>query len=111
MNSSQLYGILRIVLPSAIAFIVGKGWVSQDLVTQIIGGMAAIVAASGVSAVANTTSNLAKTVADVPGLQVAVSRSAAPELQKLADDPKVPDIVPATGAPTPNAYQTSRRTQ
>jgi hypothetical protein len=106
-NSSQLYGILRIILPSAATYAIGKGWITQDTYGQIGGALAAIVAAGGFSANANTTLNLSKSVAAVPGLQVHVDGTAPPELQKAADDRAVADIVPA--APQPSPYTTSRQ--
>lgn len=102
MIPSQITGILRIVLPAALSFAVGKGWITQDLVTQIGGVLAAIVAAGGWSAVANTPLNLAKTVAAVPGLTVVADHRAPPEVQQAAADPAVPDIVPASSPLTAN---------
>lgn len=116
MNFSQYDGILRIVLPAAISFAVGKGWVTQDAVAQIGGALATIVAAGGWSALANTTPNLAKAVAAEPGLKVLVYPIAAPALQLLARDPEIPDIVhadlprdPIYPPPDRGPYQTRRQ--
>lgn len=129
MNPSQYYGILRIVLPAAIAFIVGKGWVTQDMVTEIIGVLAAIVGASGVSVAANTTSSLAQTVAATktsdggPAVKVLVQPDAPVGLLDLASDDKVPQIVHAVSVmptapppkdpiyppPDPSLYRTRRQ--
>jgi hypothetical protein len=129
MNPSQYYGILRIVLPAAIAFVVGKGWITQDMVTEIIGVLAAIVGASGVSVAANTTSSLAQTVASTkdsegqPAVKVLVSPTAPASLLQLASDTSVPEIVHAASvapaAPPPKdpiypppdrgPYETRRR--
>lgn len=93
MNYSQYAGILRIIMPSLVGL--ATSYFGADAVTVVGTILATIVAAGGWSAVANTTPNLAKVLADVPGLQVAVSRDAAPALQLLASDTSVPDIVHA----------------
>lgn len=107
-NSSQLYGILRIVLPAAATYAIGKGWITSDMYAQIGGALAAVVAAGGFSASANTTLNLSKTVAAVPGLQVHVDHTAPADLQVAAATRAVPDIVPATTS-TSFAPPTQRR--
>lgn len=94
MNTAQITGILRIVLPSILTFAVGKGWLTQDTVTQIGSVLAAIVAAGGWSAVSNSAPNLARsTVASAPGVTVHVGALAPPELQKVAADPTELKIV------------------
>jgi hypothetical protein len=100
MNPNQLYGLLRIILPSAATYAIGKGWITADTYGQIGSALAAIVAAGGFSAVANTTLNLSKSVAAVPGLSVHVSDAAPVDLKQAANDPAVSDIVPAA-APSP----------
>jgi hypothetical protein len=100
MNFSQYAGILRILVPGAISFAVGRGWVTQDVVSQVGIALATIVASGGWSAAANTTLSLSKAVAAVPGLQVHVDEKAPSELQEAAINRAVPDIVPAkTGLP------------
>jgi hypothetical protein len=102
MNSSQVYGILRIVLPGAAAFAIGKGWITQDMYGQVGATLAAILAAGGFSANANTTLNLSRAVSAVPGLEVHVDKTAPPEMQVAAAnriDETVADIVPAVSAP------------
>lgn len=93
MNPSQYAGILRIVLPAALSFAVGKGWLTQDMVTQIGSVLAAVVAAGGWSAASLSTGSLAQTVSEVPGLQVKVNRLAPVELQRMAADPAIPNVV------------------
>ncbi len=106
MNPSQYAGILRIVLPAALSFAVGKGWITQDMVTQVGSVLASIVAAGGWSAVSNTSLNLAKSVASVPGLTVHVDETAPPELQQAAADRAVADIVPAAPLYAPTTKRT-----
>ncbi len=101
MNWNQIYGILRIVLPAAASFAIGKGWITQDMYAQIGGALTAIVAAGGFSAAANTNLNLSKAVSAVPGVQVAVDYTAPAELQKAAadrSDPTVKDIISVSPA-------------
>lgn len=111
MNPSQLTGILRLFVPTIIG--VATTYLGAGTVNTILAILAAFVAAAGASAYANTTTNLTQTVAAMPGVKVAVSPAAAPELQKLASDKSVPDVVhtadlmpTASGGP----YATSRRT-
>ncbi len=101
MNWNQIYGILRIVLPSVATYAIGKSWITQDMYTQIGGALAAIVAAGGFSAAANTNLSLSKAVSAVPGVQVAVDYTAPIELQRAAadrSDQTVKDIVPVSPA-------------
>ncbi len=104
MNWSQAYGILRIVIPSAVSFAIAKGWITQDAYVQVGTALSAIVAAGGFSATANTTLNLAKTVASTPGVQVVADHTAPVELQEAAAnqaDPTLKDIVVAPSATSP----------
>ena len=103
MNYAAITGILRVIVPSAISFAVGKGWITQDAVTQILGFLGTIAAAGGWSAVANSNLNLAKSVASVQGLTVHVDETAPPDLREAAVDRTVRDIVPAN----PSAYVSS----
>lgn len=109
MNYAAITGILRVVLPAAISFVVGKGWITSDVAAQIGSVLAAIVAAGGWSAVANTNLNLAKSVASVPGLSVHVDETAPADLQQAAVDRTVHDIVPA--APQPFVTSTVKQTR
>ncbi len=102
MNPSQIYGILRIIIPAGVSYAVGAHWIDANSVAQIGGLLATIVAAGGWSASANTTLSLSKAVAAVPGLQVHVDDNAPAELQEAAADRTVLDIVPAkSGVPVP----------
>lgn len=99
MNYAAITGLIRVVVPSALAYAIGKGWVTQDMATQVMSFLGTIAVAGGWSAVANTNLSLAKSVAAVPGLSVHVDAAAPPELREAANDRSVPDIVPATLAP------------
>ena len=108
-NPSQLYGILRIILPSAATYAIGKGWITADMYGQIGSVLVAILGAAGFSANANTTLNLSKAVAAVPGLQVHVDDGAPADMQKAAKDRWVADIVPAP--PEPFVTSTIKQTR
>jgi hypothetical protein len=118
MNSSQIYGILRIVLPSLIGL--ATHYLGADAVSTVGSVMATIVAAGGWSAAANTTSSLTETVAATkgsdgqPAVKVLVAPTAPKPLLDLATDTSVPEVVHAASvvpsAPPPkDPYQTSRR--
>lgn len=112
MNPSQLTGILRLFVPTIIG--VATTYLGAGTVNTILAILAAFVAAAGASAYANTTTNLTQTVAALPGVKVAVSPAASPELLKLASDPNVPDVVHAPVPPAPPAkdpYLTAARRQ
>lgn len=109
MNWSQTTGILRILVPSAISFAVAKGWVTENVVEQAGGALAAIVAAGGWSAVANTNLSLSKAVAGVQGLTVHADSTAPPEIQTVALTGSVPDIVPAAPPPFVSSTIQQRR--
>jgi hypothetical protein len=119
MNPSQITGILRIFLPTIIG--IASNYFGADTVNTIGGILAAFVAAGGWSAYANTTSNLAQTVASTkndkgePVVKLLVSSTAPEGLLKLASDTSVPEIVHAasvspTAPPPKDPYVTSRRT-
>ena len=110
VNSSQIYGILRIAIPSVIAILAYLHVISDSMATNLTAMVLSLLGSVAVSAYANTTLNLSKTVAATPGLQVHVDTNAPAELQEAAADRTVKDIVPATGAPTPTSpYEAQRK--
>jgi len=129
MNPSQINGILRIGVPMLISFAIGKGWITQDMVTQIATVCATLAGAGGISAYVNTTSNLAQVVAATkdsegqPAVKIMVAPTAPQGLLDLATDTSVPEIVHAASvapsAPPPKdpiypppdrgPYETKRR--
>ena len=46
MNSDQITGIIRAVAPAALAYAVGKGWITQSQVGDIVAGLVAIGSAA-----------------------------------------------------------------
>jgi hypothetical protein len=97
MNPSQIYGILRIVTPALIGVLAQQHVITDNSAANWTVLALSILGSAALSGNANTTLNLSKTVAAVPGLQVHVDDTAPPELQQAAGS--VRDIVPAAPAP------------
>lgn len=107
---TQLAPLLRLFAPAAITLL--TSYVGADLATQLVAFALSLAGAGTLSLYANTQGSLAQTVAAMPGVKVAVSPAAAPELLKLASDPTVPDVVHAEDSystSAPNPYSTQRR--
>ena len=68
MNRQQLTGIARALVPAIIAFIVGKGWLSQSSASDVSAAIIALLAA-GWSVQTNSDANAIKTVAAMPDVQ------------------------------------------
>ena len=45
MNSDQLTGIIRAVVPALLAYAVGKGWLTTSMAADISAGVVAVAAA------------------------------------------------------------------
>lgn len=74
MTSDSIWQIIRYILIAAGSFATGKGWVTADQVTSIIGGLGAIFAAAwGIFVKSGTASVPAATAAraDVPTVSAA----------------------------------------
>ena len=97
LNQSQLMGILRAVVPAAIAFAVGKGWVpSADSagITNAILTIAAALGAATWSATAHTDNAAIKEVANNPQVaQIVVKASAVDGTAAAAADNTLPKVV------------------
>lgn len=107
---TQLAPLLRLFAPVAVGIL--TQYIGADAATQIVSVLLSLAGAGAWSLYANTQSSLAQTVAAMPGVKVAVSPAAAPELLKLASDPTVPDVVHAEDSystSAPNPYSTQRR--
>lgn len=111
MNPNQLSGILRLLAPTIIG--IATTYFGAGPVNVVLAILTAFVGAAGASFYSNTTSNLVQSVAAVPGVQVAATREAPEAVQKLANDPNVPDVVsvsvPLTNSPPHNPYSTQRK--
>ena len=92
MSFLQVAGILRIVFPLLVN--VASTYFGADTVTTVGTVLATVVAAGGWSAYANSNSSLTRAVSAQPGVQVAVTPAASPEMRAMAKDPSAPDVVP-----------------
>lgn len=45
MTLNQINGVLRAIVPAALAYAVGKGWIPQDQVTEITAAVVTITSA------------------------------------------------------------------
>lgn len=45
MNLNQVNGVVRAVLPAVLAYAVGKGWITQDMVGEITAAVITLLAA------------------------------------------------------------------
>lgn len=92
MNSSQLTGILRAVVPAIVAYLAGKGILfDADTWNIIIGSLVSIIAAVW-SAKVHTESSTVIAAAEVPGVSVRVGALASPEIKTIAADPTQPKV-------------------
>jgi hypothetical protein len=72
MNQAQFLGILRIVLPSIMAFVVAKGWVTDSMVADLTTAIVTIAAALW-SGFANTQAATVAKMATMTGTVVSPS--------------------------------------
>jgi hypothetical protein len=71
MNQQQFLGILRIVLPSVMAFVVAKGWIVEGQVADLSTAIVTIAAAAW-SLFVHTQSNTVAVVAEMPSTETKV---------------------------------------
>ncbi len=74
MNQEQVLGILRIVLPSILAFFVGKGWIAADTAVADLTTAIVTIAAAVWSGFVHTQRNAAAVVAAMPSTEVKSDR-------------------------------------
>ncbi len=72
MNVNQVNGILRAIVPAALAWAVAKDWVTQNTVTDVTAAVVTIGAAAW-SIYTNSNKALVASVQTIPAAQVAVS--------------------------------------
>src|ERR1017187_4573687 len=111
MNPSQIYGVLRIVAPAIIGILAQQHMITDNSAVNWTGLVLSVLGSAALSGGANTTLNLSKAVAAVPGLKVHVDETMAPPEMVVAaanrSDSAVADIVPA--APVPFVSSTTKR--
>jgi hypothetical protein len=82
MNSDQITGIIRALVPALLAYFVGKGWIPGSSVPDITAAVVAILAALW-SVFSNTTSHKLSSSVDEPGA-VDAAKTMAPTAQVVA---------------------------
>src|SRR5271166_3248948 len=92
MNSSQLAGILRAVIPGIAGYLAGKGLFFDSDTWNIILGSLATAVVAGFSAKAHTASSAVTAASEVPGVTIAVGPAAPASVQAVAVDPAVPTV-------------------
>ena len=105
MNSDQVSGILRQVIPPIVGALVAWGLIPAEIADQVSNTVittivSAVGVAIGVMAVwswwSNRSEQKAKHLVDeVPGVKVIIPPNAPEPLTKLAEDPAVPGVEPA----------------
>jgi hypothetical protein len=93
MNRNQLTGIARALVPALIAYVVGKGWLSESSASDVSAAIVALLAA-GWSVQAHTDASAIKTVTDMPDIkQIVVKTGAVDGAAAAAADPAQPKVV------------------
>jgi hypothetical protein len=112
MNWPQIAGIGRIVVPAIIGVLAQQHIITDNSAANWSVLLISILGSAALSGNANTTLNLSKAVAAVPGLKVHVDERAPPEMQEAAanrSDPAVADIVSAVPLPLVSSTITQKR--
>jgi hypothetical protein len=112
MNFSQVSGILRILSPAVIGILAQQHMITDNSAANWSVLILSVLGSAALSGNANTTLNLSKAVAAVPGLQVHVDKFAPSEMLNAANnhsDPTVADIVPAAPAQMVSSTITQKR--
>ena len=96
MNSSQLAGILRAVIPGLAGYLAGKGIFFDADTWNIILVSLGTAGVAAWSAKVHADSNTVIAAAAVQGVKVNIDRSAAPaSVVAVATDPSVPNVTVA----------------
>jgi hypothetical protein len=85
MNQDQILGALRILLPTILAYAVGKGWLTSSQVADVTAGIV-MIAGVAMSFLANTQHAKIAAVADMPEVKQIVTTK---EIAQAAPSPKV----------------------
>jgi hypothetical protein len=100
MNSvlvNQLAGVLRIGLPAAIGYLVGRGFVPAELAGAVVDSIAFLgaVAISGVlDWYSNRGSAVVRQAASEPGVTIEVRPNASQSIKDVSFDPTEYSVVP-----------------
>lgn len=93
MNSSQLAGILRAIIPGLAGYLAGKGIFFDNDTWSIILGSLATAGVAAWSAKVHTDAGAVVAAAAVQGAKVSIDATAAPTLKAIAADPTQPSVV------------------
>lgn len=100
MNQNQIMGIARALVPSIIAYVVGKGYLSQSSAADVSAAIIALLAA-GWSVQTHTDANAIKTVTAMPDVQAIVATTNPKDgIAAAVADPAQPKVVSLTEAKT-----------
>jgi len=95
--SNQIAGVMRVVLPSAIAWLVARNYMPAELAGPVVETLVVLVPLLG-SAALDWISNRGKAVTQQAGSQTGVTievrPNAAPEIKEVAMDPAEYGVVP-----------------
>jgi len=88
MNSDQVLGALRALVPTIVAYAVGKGWIPAASAADV-GAAIIALGAAGWSVYAHTNTNKIAAVAALPDVQKVVTTPTIANQGPLADNQKV----------------------
>jgi hypothetical protein len=103
MNSSQLAGILRAVIPALAAYLAAKGAFFDTDTWNIILASLATAGVAAWSAKVHTDSSAVIAAAAVQGATVKIDATASPAVKAVAADPTVPAVQMVAPAPVVQA--------
>ena len=101
MNANQVKGILRAIVPAAVAYVVGRGWLSQGSASDVAAALIALLSA-GWSVQAHTDASAIKAVAAMPDIQAIVAEPNPRDgVAAAVADPTQTKVVSSTQGPKP----------
>ena len=96
MNKNQITGIARALVPAIIAYIVGKGWLSQSSGGDVAAAIIALISAVW-SAQTNTDASAIKTVAAMPDVKAIVAGpNPGDGVAAAVADPEQEKVIPSS---------------
>ena len=100
MNQNQITGLARALVPAIVAYVVGKGWLSQSDAADVSAAIIALLAA-GWSVQVHTDANAIKTVTAMPDVKAVVAQLDPKDgVAAAVIDPAQPKVISSTQAKT-----------
>lgn len=100
MNQNQITGLARALVPAIVAYIVGKGYLSQSSAADVSAAIIALLAA-GWSVQTHSDASAIKTVAAMPDVKAIVAQpNPADGMAAAVVDPAQPKVMSLTQAKT-----------